>query len=125
MALFIDPNPDLALLVLRLALGILFLAHGPAKLQRSKEMAQGMGMSANAVLGVGLLETLGALSLILGMYTQVGALFLIAVMLGAIYFKTQKWNKSFTGENGWELDFIILAAALTVFLTSPASYSIL
>lgn len=121
---FVEPNIDLAFFVLRLALAIVFLAHGPAKLQKSQEMAGGMGMTPQQVMGIGALETLGALSMILGIYMQVGAAFLSVVMLGAIYFKTQKWNKGFTGENGWELDFIVLAAAIAVLLGAPATYSL-
>lgn len=122
--IIVDFNPDLALLVLRLGLGILFLAHGPAKLMKSSEMAQGMGLKPAAVLGIGLLETLGALSVLLGLWTQVGAVFLGIVMLGAIYFKTQKWGKKFTGGSGWELDFIILASALAVLFAGPGAYTL-
>lgn len=121
---FIEPNPDLAMFVLRLALGILFLAHGPVKLQNIEKSAKGLGLSSGLTTAVGLFETLGAASLILGVWTQVGAILLMVVMLGAIYTKTQKWDKKFTGENGWELDFIILAAALAVLLTAPTTYSL-
>ena len=117
-------NPDLALLTLRLGLGILFLAHGPQKLMKSGAMAQGMGLTPAAVLGIGLLETLGALSVLLGVWTQIGAIFLGIVMLGAIYFKTQKWSKKFTGDSGWELDFIILAAALAVLFAGPGAFTL-
>lgn len=121
---FIEPNIDVAFLVLRLALAAIFLAHGPAKLQKSQQMASGMGMTAGQVMGIGALEVLGALSMILGVYMQVGAIFLIVVMLGAIYLKTQRWNKGFTGDSGWELDFAILAAAVAVLLGAPATYSL-
>jgi putative oxidoreductase len=122
----ITPSPDLALFVLRLALAVIFLAHGPTKIPNSQQMAQAMGMkSASLISWLGLMETLAAALLILGVWTQLGAIIIMVVMLGAIYFKTQKWGKSFTGDGGWELDFIILAAALTVLLTAPTSYSLL
>lgn len=118
-------NSDLALLVLRLALGIVFLAHGPAKFSKTKGMASGLGLSENQVRGIGLMETAGAASVILGLWEQIGAILLGIVMLGAIYFKTQKWSKNFTGENGWELDFILLAAALTVLVAGGGGYALL
>jgi len=121
----IEPNAELAMFVLRLALGILFLAHGPQKFQDTGRKAASMGMNPSLLALVGVLETLGAASMILGVWTQLGAVFLSVVMLGTIYMKTQKWHTKFTGENGWELDFIVLAAALTVLLASPASYSLL
>lgn len=117
-------NTSLAFFVLRLALGIVFLAHGPQKFQGTAAKAQGMGMNPNLLTLVAVFETLGAISMILGVYTQIGALMLSVVMLGTIYMKTQKWNTAFTGNNGWELDFIILAAALAVLLGAPQTYAL-
>lgn len=122
MAAVLPENPDVALLILRLGLGIVFLAHGPQKLMNTKQMASGLGMPTAFVFLVGLMETLGATSVILGVWERIGATLLAIVMLGAIYFKTMKWRKKFTGENGWELDFIILAAALTVVFTGAGQY---
>lgn len=118
-------NSDLALLVLRLALGIVFLAHGPVKFMKTKDMAAGLGMSENQVRGIGALETAGAVMVIGGLWEQIGAILLGIVMLGAIYFKTQKWGKNFTGENGWEFDFILLAAAVTVLVAGGGAYALL
>lgn len=53
-----------------------------------------------------------------------GAVFLVVVMLGAIYFKTQKWSKNFTGEGGWEFEFMLLAAAFAVLLAGSGSYTL-
>lgn len=122
----IDINPDLAFFVLRLAAGILFLAHGPQKLgqEKAKKIAKGVGMKPGTIMLVGALETLGAISLILGAWMQIGALFLAAVMLGTIYLKTQKWNTKFTDPQGWELDFILLAVAIAVLLGAPTTYAL-
>ena len=122
--IIIDPNPELGLFLLRLAIAIVFLAHGPQKLTKTNDVAKGMGMKPGQVMAVGLLETLGAASMILGVYTQIGAIMLAIVMLGAIYMKTQKWGKSFTGENGWELDFMVLVAIIAVFFNTPAAYTL-
>lgn len=119
---FVDLNTDLAFFVLRLAIGIVFLAHEPQKFKVTAESAKGMGLSAPFVMFIGVLETLGAASMILGVWLQIGAILLTPVMLGAMYMKTQKWGKSFTGENGWELDFIVLTAVIAVFIGAPATY---
>ncbi len=116
--ILVEPNAELGLFILRLALGIVFLAHGPVKLRQPGVVAQSMDMKKNTILVVGFLETLGAVSMITGAWVQLGALFLAVVMLGAIYMKTQKWDRAFTREMGWELDFIILAALVVVFFTT-------
>ncbi len=117
-------SPDLGLLLLRLAIGAVFLAHGPAKFTDAAQKAAAGGLPKNLFLLVGLFETFGAVAMILGRETQPGALALIAVMLGAIYMKTQKWGKKFTGESGWELDFIVLVAALAILLIGPGNYTL-
>ena len=121
---FIEPNIDLAFFAIRIALAIIFFAHGPMKLQRAEQVAGGLGMSKPQVMLLGTVETLGALSVLLGIWPQVGAAALAVVMLGAIYYKTQKWGKNFTGDGGWELEFVILTLAMAVLLGAPATYSI-
>ena len=103
-----------AMLALRLALAAIFFVHGSPKLKNAAAMAGGMGMSAGMVTLVGLAETIGALSMLLGLFTQLGALALVIVMIGATYFKTQKWHVPFSemGKMGWEFDLILLCAAL-------------
>lgn len=115
---------DLGLLIIRLALGAVFLAHGPAKLMDTKGTAKGTGLSKNMVMLVGIAETFAAAAMITGLWTNLAALIIIVVMAGAIYFKTQKWGKKFTGENGWELDFTVMAAAIAVLLVGTGSYGL-
>ncbi|KKW31958.1 MAG: DoxX protein [Candidatus Uhrbacteria bacterium GW2011_GWA2_53_10] len=114
---------DLGLWLLRLVVGIVFLVHALPKLQKPAAMAQGMGWPSWSVMLLGLVELVGALSVILGVYTQVGAMLLSLVMLGALYFKISKWKTPFTAmdKTGWELDLLLLAAALAVLLTGGGS----
>jgi len=116
------PNYDLALLVLRLALGIVFLAHGPIKFVKTKELAKQLGLHEISVRAIGTLEVVGAILILLGLASQIGAALLVIVMMGAIYFKSAKWEKGFTGEGGWELEFILLAAALAIVLSGAGDY---
>lgn len=123
--ILLAPSIDLALLVVRLALGVIFLAHGPMKFVKTKEMAAGLGLSATQVRGIGLMEVVGSLLVIGGVWEQIGAALLGIVMLGAIYFKTQKWGKDFTGENGWEFEFMLLTGAVAVLLAGGGAYALL
>lgn len=123
--ILLDYNSDLALFLLRLVIAIIFFGHGPVKLMKSKLMASSMGMNASLLFLAGVFETLGALLLLLGLYTQIGAVLLGIVMVGAIYMKTQRWGKKFMGENGWELDFLMLGALLAIFFIGPGQYTLL
>ena len=121
---FIEPNADIAFFTMRLALAVIFFAYGPTKFQDTAKQASAMGITTNQMLAIGTIETLGALSMLTGLFIQEGAAALILVMLGAIYFKTQKWNKGFTGPGGWSLDFAIIALALAVLLGAPTTYTL-
>ena len=107
---------DYGLLLLRLAVGLIFLIHGAKKLgmwkmKPSPEMPSTM---LNIMRGLSVIESLSAIALILGVYAQVAALILALVMLGAIYFKVFVWKKKFADNAGWEFDFMLLAANLAI-----------
>lgn len=107
------------LFVLRLVMGAIFILHGWPKIKNHKGAAASMGLPALLVLGVGLIETLGGLALILGLYTQIAAILIGLVMLGAIKMKVINWKTKFIvmGAMGWEYDLALLAAALVILVT--------
>ena len=115
------------LFVLRLVVAIVFIYHGWPKIKGYKKMASGMGMPAAAVLILGLVETLSGLALLLGVYTQLAALLLIIIMLGAIKMKMFKWNIPFSGGNstGWEYELILLAANAAILFGGGGSIKIM
>ena len=107
---------DIGLFVLRLAVAIIFIYHALPKFKNIIGMAQGMGMPVGAVFLIGAVEFLSAVGLIFGVYTQLAALLLAIVMIGAIGMKTMKWRVPFAAmdKNGWEFDLILLAASLAI-----------
>ncbi len=109
---------DVGLFLLRAAIAAIFLIHGWPKLSKANEMAAGMGTSKIMVLLLGSVETLSALALVVGFYTQLAALLLSLVMCGAIWMKVMKWNVPFSAKDkvGWEFDFVLLFAALAILL---------
>ena len=117
---------DLGLFVLRLVIAIIFVYHGLPKIKKSKMMASAMGMSPLFVLGLGLVEVLASLGLLLGIYTQFAALLLAIIMIGAIYMKSMKWGVPFGAHDktGWEFDLILLAANLLIILEGGGSIGI-
>lgn len=119
--------PDIGVLLLRFAVGAVFLYHAWPKLKAPAEMAKGMGWPSWGPMVLGGVEMLGALSVILGVYTQLGALALAIVMAGATYHKVAKWKVPFSAMDkmGWEFDLILLAANLAILLGGAGAYALL
>ncbi len=117
---------DQGLFILRLVVGVVFLFHGLPKIKNAKAVASGLGAPAAAVIILGLVETLSALGLILGVYIQLAALLLAIVMVGAAGMKIFKWKIPFTAHNamGWEFDLTLLAANLTILFLGSGRFQI-
>ncbi len=109
---------DVGLFLLRAAVAIVFFVHSWPKLSKSKIMASGMGVSSAIVLLLGAIEFVSALGLVLGIYTQLAALLLALVMIGAIKMKYMKWSVAFNAmdKTGWEFDFVLLFACVSILL---------
>jgi len=110
---------DWALLALRLGVGVIFLVHGRQKLrmwkmQPSAQMPAGL-LSLLRVLSIA--EPLGGVAVITGLLTQVAGAGFVLVMLGAVRLKVTQMHKGFSGADGWEFEYVILAAALTLVFT--------
>jgi len=117
---------DIGLLILRLAVAIIFIYHALPKLKNAKGMAQMIGMPAGMIFMLGGIEFLSSVGLALGIYTQLAAVLLAIVMIGAIYFKTAKWHMSFAAmdKTGWEFDLILLVANVAILLSGGGSIGI-
>lgn len=120
---------DVGLFVLRIAIALIFLLHASMKLKNSNGMATAMGMEGKGmmVFGLGVVETVSAIALVVGFYTQLAALIIAIIMIGAIAMKKMKWSVPFAAmdKTGWEFDLVLLAAAITVLLTGGGNIGIL
>lgn len=101
-------NTDLAALILRVSLGVLFLAHAGLKIfvftpAGTAGFFQSLGLPGPLAYLIIAAELLGGLALIAGYRTRIVSLALIPVLLGAIvtvHFAAGFW---FSNENGgWE-----------------------
>ncbi len=128
---------DAGLLVLRLALGIMFIVHGRSKLFKMPPVggpanfAKGLamlGVPAPLVFAwvVALIEVPGAIALILGLFTRWIALLMAINMVVAIWKAKLARGVKFSAMDttGWELDFMILAAALGLMLLGAGAISL-
>ncbi len=118
---------DVALLVLRIGLGAVFLSHGLGKrrlwsMQPSAQMPAGMLRNLR-ILSIA--EPAGGLGLLVGFLTQLAALGLVIVMLGALQFLITKVHRKFTGDNaGWEFEFMLLIVALALAILGGGKFAL-
>jgi putative oxidoreductase len=120
------PFAGLGELILRLALGLVFLAHGIPKLKNPAELTgllTKLGIPGAPFFAwlVALLETVGAVLLILGLATRIVALGLTIDMLVAIVSVRIGLSKAPFASGpkgpGWDFEFLLFAGALAlVFL---------
>jgi putative oxidoreductase len=126
---------SLALLIVRLTLGLTFMGHGAQKLfgwfggagfvatARGYEERMGMrpGRFYAGLAGGG--EFLGGLLVALGLLTPIGALLIAASMVVAIAKVTGK-NGYWISKNGWEYNFLIIVVCIALILTGPGAYAL-
>lgn len=125
---------DVGLLVLRLVVGGLLAAHG---LQKVAGWFGGPGIGGNAAwledLGFrrpqvmswlhGLAETVGGLSLAVGLLTPLGAATVLAVMLVASVV-VHRPNGLWARAGGYEYPLVLSAAAVGLALTGPGAFAL-
>lgn len=125
---------DLGLLVLRVVLGLMFIGHGSQKLfglyggaglNGTIKWIGSMGLRPAWFWGLvaSLSEFGGGVLLLLGLFTPLGSLGIIAAMLVAIV--QVHWSKGFWNtKGGIEFPLTNIAGALTLALTGPGKYSL-
>lgn len=103
---------DVAMLVLRVVLGAIFIGHGVMKFGSFEQPAAGMNI---VMMILAVAEPLGGLALILGVLTRWAALGLSIIMIGAICMKQFVWGGAFMGvAMAWELDAAVLGGLLVI-----------
>src|SRR3989440_11299546 len=120
-------SSDLPSLILRLAVGTLFIVHGYSKLTAAQRAQGGawmksMGMPAAMVPFGGVVEFFGGLALILGILTPIVAVLSGLWMLSTTWFAMSKMKKKYVG--GYEIDVTLFLAALALALLGSGIYSI-
>lgn len=120
-------------LLLRFALGVIFLTHGWAKLLHDKSQFAGRLESMKFRPGkfwawtVTLTEVLGAILLFAGFLTQLAALILAIQFLVILLWVRRGQPFVAKPENpgmSWEFDFLIFFALLALLILGPGPWSI-
>jgi len=127
---------DLGPLILRIGLALVFLAHGWPKLNPNSEMKGVAGFTAGlkqmgvplptfSAWVVTLLETVGAVLLILGLGTRILAVGFAIDMLVAIYLvKVRMMKAPFSGQNGWDFEFALMVGSIALLFTGAGAYAL-
>jgi putative oxidoreductase len=110
---------DFGLLALRLMVGLIFATSGWGHITKSDERSKSIGTSKGFTVFLGVAEVAGALGVAFGVLTQLAALGLILIMLGAIQKKIFLWHTGFWGERtyGWHYDLMLAVMNLVILLT--------
>ncbi len=126
-------STDLAILILRLVVGLTIAAHGAQKLfgwfgggglAGTFKMMERLRLRPARfwALMAGLSEFGGGVLLTLGLLSPIGSLGVIAAMLMAII--TAHWPRFFNTNRGLEYPLVLLGAALAVAVSGPGKYSL-
>lgn len=114
---------DLAHFGLRITVGILFIVHSTGKFDTNfKGFLSSMGLPADMALLLGLLEAIGGILLVAGVFTRISSSILAIEMLGIMIYV--KKLQSFSGKNGLELELLIFAILLTLIVLGPGKISL-
>jgi putative oxidoreductase len=120
------PFSDAALLLMRLLVGLVFVTSGWSHVKDPVTRGKSIGMSPGFTRFLGIAELAGGLGVALGVLTQLAALGLILVMLGAIQKKLLVWHTGFWGKHsdGWHYDLLFVAMCLVIATTGGGRYVI-
>lgn len=112
-----------SMFLLRVSLGVIFLAHGVQKNSGFEGVVKffgSIGLPVIVAYMVTAIETAGGALLILGLFTRISAAGISAVLMGAIF--TVKLSKGLVG--GYEFDLALLAASVALILSGSNMLSL-
>lgn len=120
---------ELGQLIIRVVLGITFFIHGLDKFQGGVENTAGwfesIGIPGVVAYGVAVIELVGGIMLVLGLFSRVVSILFAVVMVGAIV--KVKVAIGFLGNfqmAGYELDLAFLAMAVMLAITGSKAFAL-
>jgi putative oxidoreductase len=118
---------DIGKLIVRMMVGVLILLHGvhkilnPGSLDSIRNMLASNSLPSLLAYGVYFGEVVGALMVILGIYSRIGGLFIAGNMLFALALAHRAQIFTLTNMGGWALElqgFFLLSGLAIIFLGS-------
>ena len=115
---------DFALVFLRIMVGVVFIDSGYNDVRDPDKRSQSIGLPKPVAFGLGIAELAGGLAVIAGVLTQLAAIGLILIMLGALQKKIFVWKTGFWGKNGlgWNYELIMISMLGVVLCTNGGRF---
>jgi putative oxidoreductase len=123
MAKAASRNKDLGILLIRIAIGLVFVAHGWDKvsdLSGTATAMSGLGIPAVLAYAVSFAEFLGGIAFVAGLWTRWVGVLLAVVM--AIAIALVKIKLGYVG--GYEYELTLLLGSLGIALTGSGAFSV-
>jgi putative oxidoreductase len=120
------PAVNVSLLIVRIAVGVIFAAHGAQKLFGAfggPGLAATVGMMGAMAYPVVIGEFFGGLGLVVGFLCRFSAASLIVIMLGAIAMVHAK-NGFFLQNQGFEYNLALIGLLAPILIAGPGDYAI-
>ena len=123
---------DVGILILRISVGIVMAAHGLPKIFWKRELfnkkwKKEYGFPLGSVLVTGIVQVVGGLAIIVGVYTKFFALILALNMVVATYVSIWKHHESFLSTpegKGWDVNFLLVAALIALIFLDSGAWSL-
>lgn len=121
------------LTLIRVMLGIVFIAHGAQKvfgsfggsgLPKFISWVGTMGVPPFLGYAAAFAELIGGSMLLLGIYAELGALLVAAVMIGALYL-VHLPHGFFIQHNGYEYVLTLIVNSLAIIIAGPGCFALL
>ncbi len=114
---------DISHFGIRATVGTIFILHGVSKINPGfSSFLTNIGVPLEMQMPLTIAETLGGSLLIIGILSRISSSVLSMMMLGVIFYV--KKAHSLSGQNGVELELILLAANLSIIVIGPGRISI-
>jgi len=109
---------------LRVAIGVIFIAHGSGKFNPgfSGFLTGTLGLPAEMQIPMALAEFVPGVLLIVGVLNRISASLIAIIMTGAIFYVKKASN--LTGQGAYELDLVLLAGSIVIIAAGPGRISL-
>jgi len=108
---------------IRAALAVIFIVNGSGKFNPGfADWLVSNGIPAEMQIPIALAELVAGVLLLVGVLTRISASLLSIIALGAIFYIKKASN--LTGEGGYQIDLILLAACLAIIAIGPGRISV-